>query len=255
MILRRLTAILIVCWLLAATPAAADVASEHFNRGNRLYSEREYEQALLAYQAALDAGADDPDVYLNFGNAAFRLGETGLAVWACEMGLRLAPRDDDLRFNLRYAKAFMRDEMPPVDQVFILRVARAVALWMTAGEALLGAAVGWALFGLAFLLWGPWRRRHGLVLTIGILGLLLLVFFAPIAGWRLHVQLGVDKAVVTAEKTTVRTAPAPEADEAFTIHAGMPLVLVEQRDRYARIKIPSGMEGWLPRDAYRPIER
>ena len=246
-------AIVIVLAIFSATISYADVASDQYNRGNKLYADKKYAEALAAYQATLDAGADDPDVYLNFGNAAYRAGSIGLAVWAYEMGLRRAPRDPDLRFNLRYAEAFQRDELPPRDEVFVLRAGRAVAHYLTAAEALSGAAVGWVLVGLAALLWAPWRRHRGMVIVIGALGLLLLLFFGPLAAWRVHDQLGVHRAVVAADQAVARTAPAPEAKEAFTVHGGMRLVIIDTRDRYSRVRIPTGFEGWIERDFYREI--
>jgi uncharacterized protein YgiM (DUF1202 family) len=83
--------------------------------------------------------------------------------------------------------------------------------------------------------------------------LLLLLSFGPLAAWRVHDQLGVHKAVVVADQAVVRTAPAPEAKEAFTVHAGMRLELIEARDRYSRVRIPTGFEGWIERDSYRAV--
>lgn len=249
--MRRLLPLLLI--VLLAAPAWADLAAEHYNRGNKLFSESQYAEALAAYQAAIDSGADDADVYLNFGNAAFRLNEVGLAIWAYEMGLRLVPRSEDLRFNLRYAGAFMRDKLPPPDEVFILRVGRALAAHFTAGEALAGAASGWLLVGLAVLLWGPWRRFRRRAIALGVIGALLLAFFAPIAGAVVYRQVAVERAVVVAEEVVVRTVPSPTAKEAFTIHAGMRLELIEVRDDYARARIPTGFEGWLPVETYREL--
>lgn len=249
----RKTTIILLLLAVTAVPALAGVAADHYNRGNQLYAEKKIAEALESYEAALSAGADDPDLYLNLGNAAFRLGDVGLAIWSYEMGLRLAPRDGDLRFNLRYAEAFTRDELPPTDQVFLLRAARAVALWLRPTEAVLAAALGWLLVGLAVLLWGPWRNRRGWVIVIGVVGLLILILFAPIAGWRVHDQLSVDKAVVTTEEATVHTAPTLEAGEAFVVHGGMRLELVEQRDRFTRVRIPTGLEGWIESETYREL--
>jgi len=252
---RWLLSLLLLTLVVSAAPAWADVAADHYNRGNRLFADGQYAEALAAYQAALDSGADDAAAYLNFGNAAFRLNEVGLAIWAYEMGLRLEPRNDDLRFNLRYAGAFMRDELPPADEVFILRVGRALAGHFTADEALAGAAAGWLLGGLAVLLWGPWRRFRRRTIALGVLGALLLAFFAPIAAVNVHRQAVLERAVVVADEVVVRTGPAQTAKEAFTVHAGMRLELIETRDDYTRVRIPTGFEGWLPTETYRALRR
>lgn len=251
--MNKLYAIVVLLTLAAAAPVWADVAADHYNRGNRLYEQERFAEALTAYQAAHDAGAEDADLYLNFGNAAFRIGETGLAVWAYEKGLFLAPRDNDLRFNLRYAEAFQRDELPAVQQVWLVRAARAVALWFTTGEALALAICGWLLLGAAVMAWRLVRRGRAWLVVAGVVALLLLVVFAPLAAWRLHDRFGLDKAIVTADEVVVRTAPADDASEAFTVHGGLRLEIVEQRHRFGRVKIPTGLQGWIPTDAYRRL--
>ncbi len=248
---RWLPAMIII--FLFAPSAWADVAAEHYNRGNRLYEQKDFAGALAAYDAAYDAGADDADLFLNLGNAAFRRNELGLAVWAYEMGLRRGPRHDDLRFNLRYAEAFLRDDLPEVEEAFLVRLAGAVAMTFTAGEALVVAAVAWFALGLVALLWLPRRKWRGrLVLTMVVAGMILLVF-APLAGWRAYDQFAMERAVVTADELVVRTAPTAEASEAFTVHAGLRLEILDQRSRFARVRVASGLQGWVPVNSYRTI--
>jgi cytochrome c-type biogenesis protein CcmH/NrfG len=246
--------IAIVFTLLAAATAWADPAADHYNRGNHAFEQKDYEQALSAYEAAYDAGADDPDLFLNMGNAAFRLNRLGVAVWAYEMGLRLAPRDGDLRFNLRYAEANQRDELPKGDEVFILRAGRALASWFTAGEATAVAALAWLALGLVAMRWLRAARRDWLIALAGA-ALAVLVLFGPLAGWRLYQQYGMKSAVIVADKAVARTAPAPDAAEAFTAHGGLNLEVIDERDVYSRVRLPNGMEGWMEKAGYRPLRR
>jgi hypothetical protein len=242
-----------LCVIALAAPVAADVAADHYNRGNRLYEQKDYEAALAAYEATYDAGADDADLFLNLGNAAFRANRLGTAVWAYDMGLRRAPRDADLRFNLRYAEAFQRDELPAGDELLLQRIGRTVARWFTTEEALAVTAAAWLLLGLAVMAWLPSRRR-GLWLTLGLAALVVALAFAPLTAYLVHQQLAVKRAVITADQVVVHTAPAPDAAEAFTIHAGLRVQILDERDRYARARIPTGLEGWLPQDTYRTLK-
>lgn len=249
--MRRAVALAMLFCLTGIGFAAAGPVADHYNSGNRFFEQKNYAQALASYQAAVDAGGDDADLYLNLGNAAFRIGETGIAVWAYRQGLRISPRDGDLRFNLRYAQATLRDELPQPEQVWLVRVAEAIAGWFAPGEALGVAAAAWLLLGVTAMLWGPWRRRRGWLLTVGIAAAVVLVFFGPLAGYRWHEQYGLERGVVTAAETVARTAPAEDAPEAFKIHAGLDLRIIEDRDRYTRIAIPTGLEGWIPKSDYR----
>jgi hypothetical protein len=168
------------------------------------------------------------------------------------MGLRLAPRDDDLRFNLRYAEAFRRDELPKNDEQFLMRLFDAVASRLTAAEAAVIAGVAWLILGLAAIAWVRSRHRVALAIVAGA-ALLVLAIFGPLAAWRMHEDYGVRHAVLIADQAVVRTAPAGDAPEAFTAHAGLPLQLLDERDAWCRIRIPTGLEGWVERSAYRAL--
>jgi tetratricopeptide (TPR) repeat protein len=251
--MRRWAAMVVALCLLAG-PAWAGVATNHYNRGNRLYEQEKYPEALEAFEAAFDAGADDADLYLNLGNAAFRAGKIGVAVWAYEMGLRLTPRDEDLRFNVKYARAFLRDDLPEVKEAVLVRAASAVAQYFTATEMLTAAALAWAVLGLVAMLWLRLRRR-GLLIAAGVAAWLLFLVCGPLAAWHVHDQHARQKAVLVAEEQIVRTAPTAEAPEAFTIHAGLRIEVIEQRPHFARIQVGGGLQGWAPNDSFRLIQR
>ncbi|MDP8224213.1 MAG: SH3 domain-containing protein [Candidatus Lernaella stagnicola] len=242
---------LTVLLVLVPATAWADAAADHYNRGNRLFEQNEFTAALEAYEAAFAAGADDADLFLNLGNAAFRAGQHGEAVWACEMGLRLAPRDEDLRYNLRYAEAFLRDELPEGEHAFLVRLAQRVALTFSAREALGIALFAWLILGVTAMLWLP--RRRSWLLALGIAAVFILLIFGPLAGWRIYDQHVISRAVVIAEEAVVRTAPAADAPEAFTIHSGLRFELIDQRADFARIRVASGLQGWIPKESFRRL--
>ena len=60
------------------------------------------------------------DLYLNLGNAYFRMGKVGHAVWAYEKGHALSPRDRDINYNLSYVRSQVRDRIQAPDDLFIL---------------------------------------------------------------------------------------------------------------------------------------
>ena len=61
-----------------------------FNLANRYYDKEQYYQAANYYEK-LSGQVEHEDLYLNLGNAYFRMGEVGHAVWAYEKGHALSP--------------------------------------------------------------------------------------------------------------------------------------------------------------------
>ena len=70
-----------------------------FNRANRYFETEQFEAAARAYEK-LSAQVSHEDLYLNLGNAYFRIGNIGQAIWAYEKGRILSPRDQDIHYNL-----------------------------------------------------------------------------------------------------------------------------------------------------------
>lgn len=248
---------LLLLLLLWPMSAAADLAADHYNRGNQLYAAGQFAQALEAYEAAWDAGADDADLYLNLGNAAFQTKRIGLAIWAYEKGLRLKPRDRDLRANLAFADKNTLDELPEIDQAFLWRAGSWWVGLFSLKEGLIAAVAAWVLAWTIVLLWQPLRRRR-LWLAVAA-GLCLAVFLAaaPVAGWRFYDQSLRRRAVVVVDEAVVRQAPADDAPPSFTVHAGLRLEIVEIRDAFARVRVPTGLEqgdGWMNAAAFRRLD-
>lgn len=82
-----------------------DAPELHFNVGDALYKQGAVQEAMAAFQKAVESG--DPDLaasaYYNVGNAAYRQQLYDLAVDAYEKSLELNPDDRDAKVNLEMA--------------------------------------------------------------------------------------------------------------------------------------------------------
>jgi len=83
----------------------------HFNLGNTSYKLQKYEDALKAYDKALNS----PDVrtqaksYYNVGNTLFRMGKLPESILAYQKALELDPNDVDAKYNLEYVRALLKN--------------------------------------------------------------------------------------------------------------------------------------------------
>src|SRR5579859_917403 len=76
-----------------------------FDRGNQLYDAGKFNEAIAAFQGVVRSGRTSPAVWFNLGNAWFKAGQLGHAIAAYRQAEQLAPRDPDLRANLKFARA------------------------------------------------------------------------------------------------------------------------------------------------------
>ncbi len=82
-----------------------------FNIGDALYQKRNYEEALKAYQEAIQK-SDNPELqaqgYYNMGNTLYRLNKWPESILAYQQALKLNPNDEDAKYNLEYVRAKLK---------------------------------------------------------------------------------------------------------------------------------------------------
>src|SRR5262245_59003220 len=100
---RAIEILVLVCFTLSLS-AAAEREPSHFEQANRLYEEGKYTEAICLYEATVRAGRHSPGVFFNLGNAYFKSGELGRAIYNFRRAEALAPRDPDIQANLRFAR-------------------------------------------------------------------------------------------------------------------------------------------------------
>jgi tetratricopeptide (TPR) repeat protein len=93
----------------------------HFNIGDALYKKRKYEEALQAYQKALQKSDDvqlQSQSHYNLGNTYFRLNKWQESLLSYQEALKLNPADQDAKYNLEYVRAKIKEnaQKQPQDQ-------------------------------------------------------------------------------------------------------------------------------------------
>lgn len=100
----RYLLLLISIFLGEALAAPAVAPREQFVQANTLYEQRKYKEAIQAYTAIQSQKLVSPNLLFNLGNAYFRNGEIGRAVFNFRRAELLAPRDPDIQANLSFAR-------------------------------------------------------------------------------------------------------------------------------------------------------
>jgi tetratricopeptide (TPR) repeat protein len=93
----------------------------HFNIGDALYKKRKYEEALEAYQKAIQKSDEvqlQAQSYYNLGNTLYRLNKWPESLLAYQQALKLNPDDKDAKYNLEYVRAKIKEnaQKQPQDQ-------------------------------------------------------------------------------------------------------------------------------------------
>ncbi|MFH2010325.1 MAG: tetratricopeptide repeat protein [bacterium] len=219
-----------------------------FREGNAAYAHGKYDQARKRYEQIATRFVNDERLYYNLGNTYFRLSQLGRAIWAYERALKLDPNHREARHNLTLARDTVRSRVH--DKVVGARDKdrweRLVRFFSVTSAAAWFLALWYLAFGLAgtVILLGPGVLRRsllGLVLLVGVLA----IGFGRLYYDRVQLEDHTRHAIVLDDKVPVREAPQGIATKAFDIHAGLRVEIATREDKWVKIRLSNGLEGWV----------
>jgi tetratricopeptide (TPR) repeat protein len=230
--------ILSAAFLCATTLLASDVTAS-FSAANQLYSEGKFPQAAKAYAAMLDSGAVSPNLLFNAGNAEFKSGNLGRAIAAYRRAALLAPRDVDVRANLNFARNQVQGGSlagSPWESVF-------GALSLNEWTALAMVAF-WLAFGLfvAIQLRPGWKNALRGLARGAAIGTVVLGACLTTAS---SIHFAKQVAVVISPDAVTRSGPFSDAQNAFAVHDGAEMAVLDQRNGWVQVADNSGRSGWI----------
>ncbi|HET9983529.1 MAG TPA: BatD family protein [Longimicrobiales bacterium] len=218
--------------LVAPKPAAARAPGPRggeFRAGVEAYAAGRYGDAVARFAAVVRANPEDATAWYDLGNAFYRTGARGDAIWAWLRALRLEPRADDVRRNLGVAAAdpaVVEAASPAVplsgDEVLLL----GAALWVVGGLVLAGALAG--------------RRR-----PLRLAGAASVVVALAVLGIGGFVRYGPATAIVRPKEASLLAAPNLHADRLAALAEGGAVTVVEERGEWLRVRSADGTEGWI----------
>lgn len=227
-----------VCIVFATAPEA------DFDAANRLYEQGKFPEAVSAYEKIVREGTHSPALYFNLGNAFFKAGKTGQALAAYQKAENLSPRDPDLRASLRFVRSQVQGISSPPDrwETWLRR--------LTVNEWTAVAAVPfWLLLLLLSAAQLKPRLKQSLRLLTWLAGFgtvaAIICLLAALKG------RSEPTVIVTAEEAVVRTGPLDESQNAFTVHDGAELRVLDQKDEWLQVSADNRL-GWLKREQVTP---
>ncbi len=232
--------LLLLALIFAGNLFAADVTAD-FSAANRLYAEGKFADAAAGYEKILQTGEESPALLFNDANAEFKSGHLGLAIAAYRRAAQLSPRNDEIRANLAFVRNQVKD--PAV------RGSR-WQNWLDALTLNEGALLTAVLFWLTLGLFVTRQIRPALVpklKTATRIFSVLTIFSASVLGLQAAEHFSSATAVVVSAEATARSGPFAEAQNAFTVHDGAELSVLNQHDGWVQVADGAGKIGWLSR--------
>jgi hypothetical protein len=182
---------------------------------------------------------DHPDLLADWGNAALGAGDVASATLAYRRALALDGGNARARKNLAWLRNRQPEGLRPSGDT-----AADALLFSPQGPRARRLGVGAAAFAAAVLLLVPWigRRRRGLV-ALALVP--LAIWLAMLASVLLEDRHTSDAVVMDAVVLRAADSAGAPAATSQPLPRGAEVTIVERRDAWTRIRLPSGTAGWV----------
>lgn len=231
--------------LLVGTQSKSQDLSELFQQGNQYYDQGEFGKAIEFYQKIIQGGFSNSHVYYNLGNAYFRNQELGNAILNYRRAERLDPRDEDIKANIEYVKLYTLDKIEVQNVNIFSSILKSILNsatldeWtlLVSGIYFLGMILGITLVFLDRLL-RP-------LLIILIILIIVLILSGSLLYAKIRTETIIERGVVIAEESGVRSGPGHDYTLQFTAHEGLEFEIKDRQEGWYLIVLPNGVMGWL----------
>lgn len=251
---RLFTGTLIVL-LIQAFPARAQ-AEERFEKATAAYNEGDFLKAISYYEDILAGKQHSAALYFNLGNAHYKLGHIAPSIYYYEKALLLDPDDPEIRNNLGFAQNMTLDAIQPLPKTDLQRLYDRLVYFFDLDIWAYVGVLFMFLFVTGYILFASWRRpNQKRVALIGAVTALFLSLGSTSLAYLQYAAYQSDQpAIVFDEEVVARSEPNRQAQEAFRLHEGTKVQLLDSLDTWQKVELADGQTGWMPRNSLKPLK-
>ena len=232
--------IIISVQLSFAFPQTVD---ELFNSANKFHSENKYEEAIQIYEKIIARDFFTEDLYLNLGNAYFQNLENGSARWSYEMGLKLNPRNPDLKNNNNVNKNYIENYIE-VPRNSIIDFINLFFQSFSLNQFILINSIMILLTSLSFFIKKLFKVK---VLDRLFIVLIVISFiFVSITFIKNLWDHNNNFAIIIEQESVVYSAPyLNQAIEQSVFYSGNKVKVIQQTESWIEVSSFDGRKGWI----------
>lgn len=221
-----------------------------FDEANALYNEANYTEALEKYKTILDSGEHSAELYFNIANAHYKLNHIAPSIYYYEKAMLLNPNDKDIQNNIAFARNMTVDAIDTVPEVGISKLIKNITNVMSFDAWSKLAITCIVLFVLLFIAYyftySTSKKRFAFVTSN--LSLFLALVSLVFAFHKFKLVNNDQPAIVFAQETKIKSEPNLRSAEAFVLHEGTKVQVLDTVSNWKKIKLSDGKMGWIMND-------
>ncbi|WP_248724421.1 tetratricopeptide repeat protein [Seonamhaeicola sp. ML3] len=221
-----------------------------FEEGNTLYNEGKYAEAIDKYTAILETGNHSAGLYYNLANAHYKLNHIAPSIYYYEKAILLNPDDTDIENNIAFAKNMTIDAIDVIPEVGLSKIVKNTTntlsfdSWAKLTVALVFCFV--ILFLVYYFAYSTLVKRFTFVSSL--VSLFLVCVALAFAFHKYNLDKKDNPAIVFVQESKVMSNPNLRSDEAFRLHEGTKVQVIDAYDDWKKIKLSDGKTGWIISD-------
>ncbi len=219
-----------------------------FDGATKAYNAGEYQKAVDNYLEILDNGQHSAELYYNLGNAYYKLNQIAPSIYYYEKALLLQPNDPEIKNNLGYAQNMTLDAIDQMPKTGLSKIYDNLIGVLSFDQWSYLAVAFMLLFVLLYIAFYYFRysSRKRLAFVISMICLFLAITAVAFAYLEYNNFKADRPAIVFAREASVKSEPNKTSQEAFALHEGTKVNVLDQLNDWKKIRIPDGTTGWIP---------
>ena len=236
--------------------AQAALAQGAFEKANELYRKQKYAEAAQEYENILKGKKESAEVYFNLGNSYYKLGKIAPSILNFERALQLDPNNKDAQVNIGYARKMTIDNIKEVPKAGFSKMLYNLTgsyHYNTWAWIAVGFAFGFLLLFVGYYFAGATVLKRIFFVSMFVT-LLVIVISIVSAIFVKSVENSERPAIVFEEVLSVKAEPSVNAEDAFLLHEGTKVQVLENVDNWRKIQLADESVGWVPKNTIREVK-
>ena len=225
-----------------------------FVSANNFYEKSDFLNAINEYKKIIDSEIPNSVLYYNIGNSYFKLNELGYSRLYYEKAKLLTPNDVDLIHNLEILENRLIDDIPKLSSFFLIDIFKKISQTLTSST--------WSLLTLIFtytsvilicvIMLHKSKKYRKFALNLFLLSFPALVI--SVVFLLSNIINNKEHGILITTNSYIKTAPSSNSENAFIINEGAKFELIDNVDKWSRIQLEDGNNGWIQNDKFLKVQ-
>ena len=218
-----------------------------FEKANSLYNNESYSDAIKEYQKILSSGNHSLSIYFNLANAHYKLNQIGQSIYYYEKALQLDSQNDDVLTNLVFANNMRIDKIEVIPSTGFSKIFSSIVNTFSFNTWAICAVIFMILFVLNFVAYSQssFTKRKRYFFMISMFSFFISILTVAFAYQQEKSTIKEKYAIVFAKESLVKSEPKLNSNEAFELHEGTKVKVLEIFEGWTKIKLTNGSVGWI----------